>query len=197
MSAIYNIRRSVRLWLSDRGTTMRVAFIALAAACQIGRVSAAELTLRCDPIDSRVDPLLIFIDMSQRIVHEGVGPNSQWSFRDGTIRRYKENDVNLDHQDPHRIAETGCIYDLRQFVSVSESAITYGESGSNINTCGQHDLSAGCGYTDRGACYSLDTMRDGPGTNKIGDKSTIDRNTGILTQGGFRYQCQVFSGKPF
>jgi hypothetical protein len=174
---------------------MRTALMVLVAAFPIGSLSAADVTLRCDPTGSGYEPLLISIDMSQSSIHVGTDQNSGW-FSDGA--RYKYNDGNEIPNIPgsSRAASTACIYDMKQTVSITATTITWGESGVNINACGGHNYD--CRSMSSASCRDNGTMPLGVGTAKEAQEYTIYRNTGILTlNGSDRFQCAVFTGKVF
>jgi hypothetical protein len=129
----------------------------------------ASLQLRCDHLSGSEPPAIISIDTVGR------------QQTTGTSDPLKETYVNNREYDAPREVEgdgpnyIGCAFQWKEFVTISDSEVTFGRFGVSINTCGFKNFPKPSppGETQRQAIYK------------------IERQLGVLTdRGGDRDQCE-------
>src|SRR5690242_1764744 len=80
---------------SDMPTRTACLLMAAALALPLGRLSAEEIALQCDPMNSEADPIVLSIDTSKHAAHIGEEPDSGW-FLDGNQYKYKSGSDEPD-----------------------------------------------------------------------------------------------------
>jgi hypothetical protein len=139
----------------------------------IPSASGASLQLRCDHLSGSEPPAIISIDISESTVGR--------QQTTGTSDPLKETYVNNREYDAPREVEgdgpnyIGCAFQWKEFVTISDSEVTFGRFGVSINTCG----------------YKNFTKPSPPGETQQQAIYKIERQLGVLTdRGGDRYQWE-------
>lgn len=161
---------------------------------------AEELLIRCDAMNSSSAPFVLSIDTSRKTVHQGRDPNSDW----WTDRyHYVKNDPPGDVLPLGAIpGYKPCAYNVTQFVEISDLTIVFGETQTNIITCGSYG--GGVPHSD---ILPPDTLSP-PNTDVTTTKWVIARDTGVMSKywsfrdesfdkQGSDYQCQRVNGNAF
>ena len=144
----------------------------------INDVSAEEIKLQCG---SATDSVILTIDTNLLKVHVGDDPDDGW-YTNGAVTYQDMRDSNLF---TGRQMGPTCKMKGIDFVRITADYIIYGQTTTNLNTCG--------------------SLNQAPGQSVFGGtrKFTIDRRSGILNApdtfgiSSKNYPCEAFMGNKF